>query len=101
MQLKRLTLLFLGIFCTTLVGCSSVANSSALRNRNFDYSRVNVENLSAPIKTPSNLATPGFTPKFNIPPGQNDYLPAAIGTLTPPGYTQVYEIPSVAIQPAS
>lgn len=99
-MLKRITLVFLCILCTNLVGCSSVANSSTLRNRNFDYARVNVENLNQPIKTPPGLATPAFNPRFIIPAGQNAYLPSAIGELTPPGFSQVYEIPPVKVQPA-
>lgn len=98
-MLKRITLLSLLILCLNLVGCSSVANSNSLRNRNFDYARVNVENLSAPLETPKGLSTPNFSPKFNIPPGQNSYSPDAIFKSTPPDFSQVYEIPEVAVKP--
>ncbi len=98
-MLKRITLLSLLILCLNLTGCSSVANSNSLRNRNFDYARTSVENLSAPIQTPKDLSTPNFAPKFNIPPGQNSYSPDVIFKSTPPDFSQVYEIPEVDVKP--
>jgi uncharacterized lipoprotein len=97
-MLKRITLV---ILCINLVGCSSVANSSTLRNRNFDYERANIENFPQPLKTPQGLTTPNFTPQFNIPSGQNHYLPSAITEATPPDFNKVYPIPQVKSNPNS
>jgi uncharacterized lipoprotein len=99
-MLKRISLTFLSILCVILTGCSSIANSSTLRNRNFDYERVGIENFNQAIKTPQGMTTPAFTPRFIIPPGQNSYLPEPLTGLTPPDFNQVYEIPPVNVQPS-
>lgn len=99
-MLKRFCLVFLCFLYATLVGCSSVANSNTLRNRNFDYERVSIENFSQPLKTPPGMTTPAFNPQFIIPAGQNLYEPQPLSELTPPGYNDVYEIPPVKSQPS-
>lgn len=90
------SLLFLAI--TSLVGCSTIQHSQTFRNRTMDYSQQNVESLPPP-QTPSDLATPNFSPALTIPPGQNDYPPAPPGNLKPPGFNEVVPIPALPPKP--
>lgn len=88
--LKILSLLFC---ISALTGCSYLTKSQTFRNRTFDYTQQNVKNMSAPLQTPTGMATPQFNAQLSIPPGQNDYPPGNPPNMTPPGYDNKVTIP--------
>jgi len=87
-----LRLFFLVLLGGSLCACSTLKNSQTFRNRTFDYERQAVVNLP-PLKTPSDLPTPDFSPALQIPPGQNDYPTGHFPTMTPPGFNDNIPIP--------
>ncbi|MDF2691487.1 MAG: NlpB/DapX lipoprotein [Gammaproteobacteria bacterium] len=88
-----------------IIGFSLIASSilvlsgcaHAFRNRAYDYANQDVNQLP-PLQVPAGVTSPKFQPALNVPPGPMNYPASGMPVMTPPFYSDSYQINDKAKQ---